>query len=87
MVQCSMNKMKTGDKVRVVGNAKGTTWEFAWITDIKNNKAYIQFGSKSSYLALQPQWIEMNKLEPIDEDQEVIELLAELQGQKTLNSF
>jgi len=39
-------KFKIGDKVRILGNAKDTCWEYGFIADIKNNEALINYGDR-----------------------------------------
>ena len=38
-------ELKVGDAVRILGNAKGTCWEYGYIADIKDGEALINYGT------------------------------------------
>ena len=37
-----------GDRVRILGNAKDTCWEFGYVMDIDGDGALINFGSRDN---------------------------------------
>ena len=39
-------ELKVGDAVRILGNAKGTCWEYGYIADITNGEALINYGDR-----------------------------------------
>jgi len=39
-------ELTIGTKVRILGNARGTCWEFGYITDIVNGEALINYGDR-----------------------------------------
>jgi hypothetical protein len=58
-----MKKLKEGDYVTVLGNAKGTVWESGIILDINSEGAIIGYGSRNC-----PKWARlygMNVREPL----------------------
>ena len=65
---CKM--IKKGMKVRVKGNAKGTTWEFARVDEVRNGKAYIFYGSDKLFLGLMPEWRNIEELEVVEDETE-----------------
>ena len=41
-----IQELKIGDKIRILGNAKGICWEYGFIADIKDNEALINYGDR-----------------------------------------
>ena len=62
-------KLKIGDKIRVLTNAKGTAWETGFIHEIKDNKAVINYGLKElPIFGLYDYWKDFNELELIEKE-------------------
>jgi len=43
-----VQELTIGTKVRILGNAKDTCWEYGYIADITNGEALINYGDRDS---------------------------------------
>jgi len=45
-----VQELTIGTKVRILGNAKDTCWEYGYIADITNGEALINYGDAITYI-------------------------------------
>jgi len=48
--QMAEKPLTIGDKVCILGNAKGRCWEYGFIADIENGEALINYGDAITYI-------------------------------------